>query len=53
MPPVYQVRQFIPLDETSQARLEEMRAEGPPDVIFDTRCHWAQTEEDEAYFRVS
>ena len=28
-------------------------ARGPPKVIFDTRCHWAQTEEDEPFYRVS
>ena len=53
LPPVYQVRQFMPMDEVAQARLNELRAAGPPLVLFDTRCHWAQTEEDEPFIRVS
>jgi transcriptional regulator with XRE-family HTH domain len=52
LPPVYQVRQFYPMDTTAQTRLKELREEGPPRPIFDTRCHWAQNDEDEAFLRV-
>jgi transcriptional regulator with XRE-family HTH domain len=53
LPPVYQVRQFMPIDEVSREKLDELRRKGPPEIIFDTRCHWAQTEEDEPFYRVS
>jgi transcriptional regulator with XRE-family HTH domain len=53
LPPVYQVRQFMPLDDVAQAKLDELRRHGPPEVIFDSRCHWAQTEQDEPFYRVS
>ena len=53
LPPVYQVRQIIPVDGTAWEKLEELRREGPPEVIFDAKGHWAQAVDDEAYFRVT
>lgn len=47
LPPIYYVRQFIPLDARAQSRLEELRREGPPSLLFDERIHWAHTVEDE------
>jgi transcriptional regulator with XRE-family HTH domain len=53
LPPIYQVRQIIPIDDTAREKLEELRREGPPEVILDSKSHWAQTVEDEAFFRVT
>ncbi len=52
LPPVYQVRQFIPMDEVATAKLNELRAEGPPEVYLDSIAHWAQTAGSEAFVRV-
>ncbi|MGE0685619.1 MAG: multiprotein-bridging factor 1 family protein [Dehalococcoidia bacterium] len=52
MPPVYQVRQFYPMDSAAQQRLHAIRSAGAPTMAFDTKSHWAQTAEDEAFVRV-
>jgi len=52
LPPLYQVRQFMPLDETAAARLEEIRRPGPPEVFLDPYAHWARNGTGEAYVKV-
>ena len=52
MPPVYQVRQLIPMDKLARDVLEEIQGDGAPEPVFDLKSHWAQTEENEAFVRV-
>jgi transcriptional regulator with XRE-family HTH domain len=52
LPPQYQVRQIIPMDDLARSTLNAIRDEGPPEPVFDLKAHWAQTEEDEAFVRV-
>lgn len=52
MPPVYQVRQFYPMDTMAQQKLNILHSAGPPKTVFDAKSHWAQTDEDEAFVRV-
>jgi transcriptional regulator with XRE-family HTH domain len=52
LPPVYQVRQLFPMDPLAQSTLDVLHEAGPAIPVFDTRAHWAQNEENEAYLRV-
>jgi hypothetical protein len=40
-PPVYHVREHVPLDRAAQAHLEQERASGPPIVALSPERHWA------------
>jgi hypothetical protein len=41
IPPVFYLREYIPLNAQAQVRLEERRKKGPAIVSFRTQAHWA------------
>lgn len=41
LPPVYHLREYVPVDETANRRLEDLRRQGPPTVHFQKHVHWA------------
>ena len=41
VPPVFYLREYIPIDDAAQGRLKDSRAKGPPTVSIRPQVHWA------------
>jgi hypothetical protein len=44
-PPDYQLREYIPADETAQDFIEALRREGPPIISSASTQHWASPQQ--------
>ncbi len=43
IPPIYQLREFMPLDDRARATVDKLHESGPPVVYFDKHSHWSES----------
>ncbi len=44
-PPIYQIREYWPIDSTAEAFVKSLHAEGPPSIVVAPMEHWSLTED--------